>query len=107
MYDRFLRITKNLIGIIALFYFFAPIIFRFMVKKQPNMKVSSGVENFFESPIFRPVLQQYDIALAKNSPIYYLAFYVCMMLVCLACWLLVFYVFKMIYLLIKKMVGSS
>jgi|SRR5580692_9388309 hypothetical protein len=106
MYDRFLRLTKNLLGIIALFYFFAPILFRFLIKKSPTMNAPSSVEKFFASPIFHPVLEQYDIALAKNSPIYYLAFYVCMMLACLACWLIAFYVVKLIYLLIKKIIGK-
>jgi hypothetical protein len=102
MYDRLLRLTKNILGIIAIFYFFVPVLLRFLIRKVTTGKSSSPFIDFFNGPIFQPVLHQYDIALGKNSAIYWLAFYVCLMLACLGCWLAVFYVFKIFYLIIKK-----
>jgi hypothetical protein len=99
MYDRFLRLTKNILGILAILYFFVPILLRFLIKKTTTGKSSSAIIDFFNAPIFYPVLHQYDIALAKNSAIYWLAFYVCLMLICLGCWLIAFYVFKMLYMI--------
>ncbi len=105
MYDRVLRLTKNILGIVALFYFFAPILARYIIKKKPGVE-SSSVIDFFNMSIFHPINHQYDIALGKNSAIYWLAFYVCMLLACFFCWLIAFYVMKIIYLLIKKVAGK-
>ena len=102
MYNKFLRVTKNVIGVISLIYFFLPLVVRFLVMKFHYSSDPSIVVKILTAPIFQPVLQQYDIALAKNSPIYYLAFLVCLLLICWACWLIVFYVFKMFYLMFKR-----
>jgi len=103
MYDKSLRVVKNILGILSIIYFFLPVVVRFMViKMHHSSSDQSIIDKILTAPIFQPVLQQYDIALAKNSPIYYLAFLVCLLLACWLCWLIVFYVFKMIYLAIKK-----
>jgi hypothetical protein len=102
MYDHFLRVIKNILGIISMIYFFVPVIIRFFILKTHSTSTPSIVMQFLSLSIFQPVLKQYDIALAKNNPIYYLAFLVCLLLACWACWLIVYYVFKMIYLAIKR-----
>ncbi|HTB30891.1 MAG TPA: hypothetical protein VK808_02635 [Bacteroidia bacterium] len=103
MYDHSLRILKNIIGLLAIIYFFVPVIIRFLIIKTHSTSTPSIVTKFLSLSIFQPVLQQYDIALAKNSAIYYLAFLVGLLLICWLCWLIVFYVAKMIYLGLKRL----
>jgi hypothetical protein len=102
MYNHFLRILKNTLGIVCIAYFFLPVIVRFFVVKITPSKSPSIIVQFLSCPIFKPILQQYDIALAKNNPLYYLAFLVGLLLVCWACWLIIYYVIKLVYLAVKR-----
>ncbi len=106
MYDLFLRKLKTIIGLVGFFYFAAPILFRFLIGKTDPGKVPTIVERFFALGIFHPIMEQYDIALHKNSAMYWLAFYVTLTLIYMGSCVLVFFVLKMIYLLYKKVTGK-
>jgi hypothetical protein len=101
----FLTFMKRLLFIVSFFYFFVPLIFHFLTAKNLTAKSPTSVGEFLTSPIFQPVLTQYYIALGKNNAMYYMAFYVCLLGVCILCWLLAYYLVRLIYLMIMKLSG--